>query len=110
MHGNDEQPPANPSGLKALWRGDMPLRVAFWWYAMLIGTLVNILASFAFAAANDFGISTTVAFAVFLLPIPYNLFAAIAVWRSAGRYAGPPIRAHLARVVIILWALVSSFT
>jgi hypothetical protein len=37
------------------------------------------------------------------VPIPYNLFMLVAVWRSAERYTGPRERAELARAVIILW-------
>lgn len=38
----------------------------------------------------------------FTLPKPYNIFVAVAVWRSAGRYEGPETHAELARIVTVI--------
>src|SRR5690606_1961961 len=97
--------PAGPSGarpsvtatIRRLWRGEMPLARAFWEFAVLYGLLLNLLATIA-----SFGLFTTdtpaaYGIVVFLLPAPYNLLVLVAVWRSAGRYQGPPIWANLAR-------------
>ena len=88
-----------------LWAGEVPLARAFWEYAILYGLLVNLLAtagSFALFAADA---STAVAVAIFCLPIPYNLFVLVAVWRSAGRYRGPQPWADVARVAAVVWVL-----
>jgi len=91
-----------------LWRGEVPLARAFWEYAILYGLLVNLLAtagSFALFATDA---STALAVAFFCLPIPYNFFVLVAVWRSAGRYTGPKQWADLARVAVVVWVLLVS--
>lgn len=94
--------------VRALWLGEVPLRVAFWWHAMVMGTLFNVLATLLFVVMQSLGAPDAASLIALLLPVPYNAFAAIAVWRSAGRYAGPPLRAHLARVAVSLWAIGAS--
>ena len=42
----------------------------------------------------------------FALPIPYNVFVAVAVWRSADRYQGSKAWADAARVATVIWAVV----
>ncbi|MBE0532556.1 MAG: hypothetical protein IH626_17165 [Rhodospirillales bacterium] len=102
--------PAPSSRVRALWLGEVPLKVAFWWHAMVVGTLINVLATLLFVALQSLKTPDAVSFAVFFLPIPYNVFIAIAVWHSAGRYAGPPLHAHLARLGVCLWAIGASLT
>ena len=97
--------PARSTGVRALWCGEIPLKVVFWWHAMVAGTLLNVLASLLFVALLTLKAPAAASFAVFFLPIPYNVFIAVAVWRSAGRYAGPPPYAHLARFAVCLWAI-----
>ncbi len=94
--------------VRALWMGEVPLRVVFWWHAMVVGTLLNVLATLLFVVVQSLGASDAVSLATLLLPVPYNFFIAVAVWRSAGRYAGPPLRAHLARIAVSLWAIGAS--
>ena len=40
---------------------------------------------------------------VHLSPLPYNLLALVAVWRSAANWRGAPRWATLARLVIVVW-------
>jgi len=101
---------AYPSRVRALWLGEAPLGVAFWWYAIMVGTLLNVVATLLFVALSAAGAPDGIAAIAFLLPVPYNLFAVVAVWRSAGRYAGPPLHVLLARLAVILWAIAASFT
>jgi hypothetical protein len=75
---------------------------------MVIGTLVNVLTTLLFVALQTMHLSNIAGLAVFLLPVPYNIFIAVAVWRSADRYVGPPLRAQLARLVVSLWAVGAS--
>lgn len=89
--------------VKRLWAGDVPLRQAFWDYAVFWGLLLNLATHAVFFALllNDAN-SVLVALA-FALPIPYNILVIVAVWRSAGRYAGSKKWADLARVTTIFW-------
>ncbi len=59
-------------------------------------------------ALVSFQAPTALAIAAFLLPVPYNLFILVAVWRSASTYGGPPERALLARFLTLVWAVVAS--
>ena len=91
-----------------LWRGDLPLPRAFWDHAIIYGSLANLvttIAALGVLAANGPGL---LALAVFLLPAPYNLMAAVGVWRSAARYRGPTIWANAARIAVIIWALIAT--
>lgn len=94
--------------LRRLWRGEVPLARAFWEYAIVYGLLLNLattIASFALFAAKApaaYGVM------LFLLPLPYNLLALVAVWRSAGRYRGPRHWADLARIAVTVWVLLAS--
>ena len=89
--------------VKCLWAGELPLRQAFWQYAVGYGLLINLVTSLAFLAllTNDTNIAL-VALA-FALPIPYNFVMVVAVWRSADRYSGPKTWADLARIGIVIW-------
>ncbi len=40
------------------------------------------------------------AYAIFVFA--YTVFISVAIWRSAGRYEGPPIRAVLARIMVAI--------
>ena len=92
--------------VKCLWAGELPLRQAFWQYAVGYGLLINLVTSMAFLAllTNDANIAL-VALA-FALPIPYNFVVAVAVWRSADRYSGPKTWADLASVGTVIWMVV----
>lgn len=97
-----------PRGLGAVWRGEVPLATAFWWHAIVVGTAINVVATFAFVAVHAAHVSNVASLAVMLAPIPYNVFVAVAVWRSAGRYPGPPFHAQMARAAVVAWAIVAS--
>lgn len=103
-----ERNPAPPSRLRALWHGEVPLGEAFWLYGLVVGTFLNVLASLLFMVMNALEAPAALAIAVFYLPVPYNVFAAVVVWRSAGRYEGSVLRAQLARAIALLWAVVES--
>ncbi len=92
--------------VKCLWAGELPLRQAFWQYAVGYGLLINLVTSMVFLAllTNDANIAL-VALA-FALPIPYNFVVAVAVWRSADRYSGPKTWADLASVGTVIWMVV----
>ena len=94
--------------LAKLWRGEVGLAQTFWEYAILYGTLVNLIttgASFAVIASDG---PAWIALALFLLPIPYNAFVVVAVWRSAARHGGDPSWANAARIAVLVWAVIAS--
>jgi hypothetical protein len=91
-----------------LWRGKVSLPRAFWEYTILYGTLANIITTAGTFAAVAADLPVAVALAVFLLPIPYNVFVTVAVWRSAQHYRGPHEWAMLARIGVVVWALIAS--
>jgi hypothetical protein len=73
------------ASLAALWRGDMPLAIAFWRYLFGYGLVINLAATLAAIAAAAAGFATAIALMLHFLPVPYNALAAIGVWRSAER-------------------------
>ena len=91
-----------------LWTGQTPLARVFWDYAMIYGTLLNLITTFASLAALALGAPGLVALAIFLLPLPYNIFVVVAVWRSAALYRGPARWAQLARIAVVAWAAIAS--
>jgi hypothetical protein len=90
-----------------LWTGRAPLRHAFWDGAMIYGTLLNVLTTAAALGALAAGLSGLIALALHLLSLPYNIAAVVGVWRSAAAYRGPAHWAQLARVTVVIWAIVA---
>jgi hypothetical protein len=91
-----------------LWAGEVPLARVFWSYAMIGGTALNAAATLLAMALLAADASALLALAAFALPIPYNLFVLVAVWRSASAYQGPRLLADLARVASVIWAVAAS--
>ena len=94
-----------PPLVKQLWAGEIPLGQAFWRYAVVVGLLVNLVTSALLLALLAHDASLAWVALSFVLPIPYNVFAVVAVWRSAARYQGPETRAELARIVSVVWMI-----
>jgi hypothetical protein len=87
-----------------LWEGEIALGRAFWEWAILYGSLANLVtAILAFTVLAADG-SALLAVAIHFVPVPYNVLAAVGVWRSAERYRGPAAYAQLARIAIVAWA------
>ena len=85
-----------------LWAGEISLRQAFWTYAVFGGLLVNLITHLLLLILIVRDASMVFVAFAFALPIPYNVFVAVAVWRSAGRYEGPKNHAELARIATII--------
>jgi hypothetical protein len=77
------------------WRADVPMRVLFWRDVVLVGTLINLLATGVALAMAAAGLSIALAAAVHFAPLPYNLFLVAAVWRQ------PP--GQVQRWVVVGW-------
>ncbi len=91
--------------IKRLWEGEVPLGEAFWSYAVSYGLLLNVVTSFCFTLLLINGAPLIWLMVAFCIPLPYNLLAVVAVWRSADRYPGSRHRAELARVGTVFWML-----
>ena len=91
-----------------LWYGRVPLARIFWEYAIVYGSLANLVTTFAALTAFTKGLPVAVGLLIFFLPAPYNLLMVVGVWRSAARFRGTPIWATLARALIIVWAALAT--
>lgn len=91
--------------VKRLWAGKLPLRQAFWDYAVFYGLLINLATHGVFLALLMNDANAVLVALAFALPVPYNILVAVAVWRSAARYRGPKRWAELARLGIVIWMI-----
>jgi hypothetical protein len=96
--------------LQRFWRGEAPLDVAFWNWAVIGGLLVNISTSIGFFLLMQAREPVAALIVGYGLSLPYNVLAVIGVWRSAARDTGPPQLASLARWATLLLMLVLSVT
>jgi hypothetical protein len=96
------------SRLADLWHGRVPLGQAFWGYAILLGSLLNLVTTGAALASFVLGLHPLLALAIHFLSVPYNLLMVVAVWRSAARYQGEALWARLARGAVIAWAVLAT--
>ena len=95
--------------LKKLWEGGIGLKITFWVWGVLVA---NVLLGWALgllvgATENQFLMLLHSIFAAVA-----SLFAAVAIWRSAGNYKGSVLWMFMARLasvanvaVLALWAL-----
>ncbi|WP_191085555.1 hypothetical protein [Roseococcus microcysteis] len=93
-----------------LWRGEAPLDVAFWNWAVISALVVNITTTIGFFLLFKEGQILAAYLVGYGMSLPYNLLALVGVWRSAARYAGPPFHAALARWAATLLLAVLSAT
>ncbi len=96
--------------LRRLWRGELPLAQAFWTWAVIGGLVVNGATSALFLTLMVGGRIALAFIAGYAISIPYNIFVAVGVWRSADRYDGDRRVADLARVATIVLMVVLSVT
>ena len=96
--------------LRSLWLGKLPLAEAFWTWAISVGLLVNVTTSVLFLAMITADRPWAALLFGYALSVPYNVVAAVGVWRSAERYDGPVGHAYLACVVTIMVMLLLTVT
>src|SRR3546814_8736670 len=77
---------------------EVSLARAFWEYAVVYGFVLNLFTTIASFALLTTDAPAAFGLAIFFLPMPYNLFVLVAVWRAAARYVGPRHWASYARV------------
>jgi len=93
-----------------LWKGELTLETAFWYWAVLGGLIVNITSSalFLFLLVADRPVEALIAGYAF--SVPYNVIATVGVWRSAERYEGERSMAEMARLVTVIGMTLLSVT
>jgi hypothetical protein len=89
--------------LKKLWRGELPLEIAFWHYAIYYGLIFNLAATAISVVLLLLEMPIALVVAVHVLPLPYSVVTAFGVWRSADRYRGRPNFATFTRVGVLAW-------
>ena len=96
--------------LAQLWRGELTLDEAFWTWAVIGGLIVNIVSSVLFVVMI-MQEQPIAAFVVgYLFSVPYNIVAAVGVWRSADKHEGDRRWAEVARIVTAAGAILLSVT
>lgn len=81
-----------------LWRGDVPLVIAYWGFGV-VGTLsiYGIASVIIEAYTNKFLALYLLAMMVF-----YQLFVSVSVWRSSKKYRGKNLYAILAQAAVFI--------
>ena len=93
---------------RRMWNGEEPLALAFWQYGVVFGLVLNVAHLYLVWWVNSSHAPGIVIVAVYMIPWPYNLFAAWGVWKAAANYAGPPHWVTAARAAIIAWTIAES--
>ncbi len=96
--------------LRSLWSGQLPLGEAFWTWAISVGLLVNVTTSALFLMMITADRPWAALLLGYGLSVPYNILAAVGVWRSAEKYPGPIAHADLARIVTMIVMLLLTLT
>lgn len=91
------------SRLKELWRGELPLEVAFWHYAIYYGLIVNVLATTTSIVLLLVDAPIVLALIVHVVPLPYSVVTVFGVWRSADRHDKRDKFANFARIGVLAW-------
>jgi hypothetical protein len=88
------------------WRRQVPLGLLFWRDMIVVGSAVNLAMAFVSLMALGFKIDLVVAMLIYFAPLPYNVFLAGAVWRTAD--LADPARASSARFGAVLWLVAAT--
>ena len=67
------------------WRGEVALRTLFWRDMVVVGSAVNLVATFLALVLAAQGIALGIAVAVHFAPLHYNVFQVAALGRSPQR-------------------------
>jgi hypothetical protein len=98
------------SQLQRLWSGQLPLREAFWTYAVVGGLAVNGITSFLFLILISADWPLAALAVGYGLSVPYNIVVVVGVWRAAERDEGPRTRTDLLRIVTLIGMVLLSVT
>jgi len=96
--------------LRRLWTGEIPLDEAFWTYAVVGGIAVNVLTSLVFLILITMDLTLAAVIAGYVLSVPYNVVAAVGVWRAAARDESDPKKAKLYAYIALTGMVLLSVT
>ena len=65
------------------WNGTVPLETVFWRDMILVGTVINVLATGLCMALFVAGAPAALGLLVFFAPLPWNLLLFVAVWKAS---------------------------
>jgi len=89
------------------WNGDVPLGRLFWYDLLVVASAINVAATLASLGLLAAKVPLAAALGVHASPIPYNLFLAFAVWRTAERRGGG--LALFYQLAAVAWLAVAFF-
>ncbi|MGI9379674.1 MAG: hypothetical protein ACR2OW_08460 [Methyloligellaceae bacterium] len=96
--------------IQALWSGDVNLNDTFFWFVVVWGTVVNIVTSVLFYIAVIYEWAAVWLVPLYFLPLPYNVWVTVGVWRSAARSKDTPVFAEIAKYATVLYMAFLSLT
>lgn len=85
------------------WRREVLLDRLFWRDMLLVGTILNVASSALALTLLGLKLPLGLVLAVHFLPVPYNIFLTIAVWRTAEKSGG--LKAQLMMLGSALWLI-----
>ncbi|MBZ9695782.1 hypothetical protein FJ872_28230 [Mesorhizobium sp. B2-5-9] len=88
---------------RSRWLGEVPIDRLFWRDMMLVGTAINIGSSAAALILLGLKMPLGLVLAVHFAPVPYSIFLALAVWRTADKAGGA--KASLFMLGSALWLI-----
>ncbi|WP_246675420.1 hypothetical protein [Mesorhizobium sp. B2-3-4] len=80
--------PAAKAFLGSRWQGVVPLDRLFWRDMIVVGTAVSVASSVAALILLGLKQPLALVLAMHFLPVPYNIFLTLAVWRTAEKAGG----------------------
>jgi hypothetical protein len=93
--------PAAPGFFAARWRGAVAIDRLFWTDMIIVATLINVAAAFGAVMLLGLKLPAWIAVALFLAPLPYNVFLVLAVWRTTEGMAGSAASGY--RFAALIW-------
>ncbi|MDG4910204.1 hypothetical protein P9228_27860 [Mesorhizobium sp. WSM4898] len=88
---------------RSRWQGIVPLDRLFWRDMLLAGTAINIASSGLALVLLGLKLPLWLVLTVHFLPAPYNIFLALAVWRTAETAGG--FKVQLMMLGSALWLI-----
>jgi len=85
------------------WRGEVPLDRLFWRDMLLVATVISLGSSALALVLLGLKLPLWAVLAVHFLPVPYNIFLSVSVWRTAERAGGA--KASLMMLGSALWLI-----
>lgn len=87
------------------WHGEVDLGTLFWRDTAFVGTAINVVFAVASLLLLAAGLHAALVFAIYVMPVPYNLFLFACVWRQAAELG--PIASFATRTAVLGWLALS---